>query len=188
VDLPEPDRTAAGQRRDHRADRRLGTENASWRYQRIQGVLLKPRPRGRHVHDPPGPQGVADPSSSQAAHRCDLAQFLRTQAATMLATDFFHVDCAVTLWRLYCLFVMEVGSCYVHIPGITADPDGPWTTQQVRNDPGRPLERLWRARGLAAHLIPRSLAHAVVVEPDVPPQWARGTSHPWTAGHQQQIA
>jgi len=25
----------------------------------------------------------------------------------MLATDFFHVDCAVTLQHLYCLFVME---------------------------------------------------------------------------------
>lgn len=51
----------------------------------------------------------------------------------MLAAGFSHVDCAPTLQCLSCLPVTGAGSRYVPITGVTTNPDGPWTTQQIRN-------------------------------------------------------
>jgi putative transposase len=51
----------------------------------------------------------------------------------MLACDFFHVDCAVILRRVYVFFVIEVGTRHVRVLGVTARPDGAWATRQARN-------------------------------------------------------
>jgi putative transposase len=60
-------------------------------------------------------------------------QFLRAPASMMFACDFFHADCAVTLQRISVFFVLEVGTRSVHLLCPTTNPDGRWTTQQIRN-------------------------------------------------------
>jgi transposase InsO family protein len=128
---------------------RLGQENRSWGCVRIQGELRKlgirvsatsvRRVLRRHRLGP-APRG--GPS---------WAEFLRAQAAGILATDFLTVD-TVFFQRLYVHFVIELATRRVHILGVTKHPSGPWVTQVARNlvgalaDQGRVFSFLIRDR------------------------------------------
>jgi transposase InsO family protein len=82
---------------------RLARENPRWGYQRIVGELKGPSWR----------------------------EFVRAQAKSVIAVDFFTVD-TVWLQRLYVLFFIELASRRVHLAGCAAHPDGDFVTQQAR--------------------------------------------------------
>ena len=108
---------------------RLARENPRWGYQRIVGELkgLGVVVSATTVKKILRTEGLGPTVRRGPSWR----EFLRTQANSIIAVDFFTVD-TVWLQRLYVLFFIELGSRRVHVAGCTAHPDDAWVTQQAR--------------------------------------------------------
>ncbi len=110
---------------------RLARENSTWGYRRIHGELsvlginLSPASVWNILQS----HGL-DPAPNRTGPT--WGEFLKSQAATMLACDFFTVD-TVLLRRLYVLFFIELDTRVVYVTGVTAHPTKAWVIQQARN-------------------------------------------------------
>jgi putative transposase len=108
---------------------RIAPENPRCSYQRIVGELAglsvdvsatTVRTILRKARVPP----------AETRARLCWREFLRAQAQSMIACDFFTVD-KLWLGRLYVLFFIELGSRRVHLAGCTANPSGTCVAQQA---------------------------------------------------------
>jgi putative transposase len=110
---------------------RIATENPGWGHRRVQGELVRP---GHPIAASTVWQILHDAGIDPAPRRTGPTwkQFLTTQARGILAADFIHID-TVLLRRIYALIIIEHGTRRAHLAGITANPDGAWTTQAAHN-------------------------------------------------------
>ena len=110
---------------------RMATDNPAWGHRRVQGELAR---LGHPIAASTVWQILHDAGIDPAPRRSGTTwkQFLTAQARGILAADFVHVD-TVLLRRLYALIIIEHGTRRAHLAGITANPDGAWTTQAARN-------------------------------------------------------
>ncbi|MCA1853656.1 MAG: helix-turn-helix domain-containing protein [Beggiatoa sp.] len=134
---------------------RLARENPRWGYPRIAGELRKLglRVSPSTVRRLLLANGVGPaPRRSRPSWR----QFLRQQAATMLACDFFTVE-TLSLRRFYVLFFIELESRRVHLAGCTtallpisvedleARFDSPYGRSWRSPSPRSPRSSCWRS-------------------------------------------
>jgi transposase InsO family protein len=110
---------------------RLARENPRWGHRRICGELAK---LGFSVSPTTVRRLLVRAKLGPAPRRSGPSwrEFLRAQAASIIACDFFTVE-SVLLRRYYVLFFIVHANRRVWLAGCTRNPTGAWVTQQARN-------------------------------------------------------
>jgi putative transposase len=110
---------------------RMARENPRWGHRRISGELAK---LGLPVSPSTVRRLLARPGLGPAPRTSGPGwrEFLRAQAASIVACDFFTVE-SVLLRRYYVLFFIAHASRRVWLAGCSPNPTGAWVSQQARN-------------------------------------------------------
>ena len=110
---------------------RLTRENPRWGYQRVAGEITG---LGYTVSATTVRKVIHAAGLGPARERSQLTwrEFIRAQAASLIACDFFTVD-TVRGTRLYVLFFIELATRSVHLAGVSAYP-----TMEPRSQAHRP--------------------------------------------------
>jgi putative transposase len=110
---------------------RLARENPRWGHRRIGGELAE---LGLRVSPSTVRRLLARAGLGPAPRRSGPGwrEFLRAQAASIVACDFFTVE-SVLLRRYYALFFIAHATRRVWLGGCSTNPTGAWVAQQARN-------------------------------------------------------
>jgi putative transposase len=110
---------------------RLARENPRWGHRRICGELMK---LGFRVSPTSIRRLLAQAKLEPAPRRAGPSwrEFLRAQAASIVACDFLTVETAF-LQRIYVLFFISLATRRIEYVACSSNPDGRWVAQQARN-------------------------------------------------------
>ena len=114
---------------------RMAIENRAWGYTRIRGALDNlGHPVARGTSANVLKEHGLEPAPERTKRRT-WREFLGAHGDARAAADFFTVEVWTPrgLTRFTVLVLIKLATRRVHIAGLTAEPEGPWGTQLIRN-------------------------------------------------------
>jgi putative transposase len=133
MDVSTPSGPSTRRGRCGQFDRAPGPGESHLGIPKNPGRAAQTRPPRRGLNDPPRPAPEANPSGAGPGHRHDLAAVPAHSGVDHAGVRLLPCGLRSHAQRIYVFFVLEMPSRSVHLLGTTTNPDGRWTTQQIRN-------------------------------------------------------